>query len=1571
MNTVSADGRQAESNEGPPSSKHGQLPTVPEWAPKNLDVKPSVRVYDGVNDEYLPGEYVSDEYSFAPDMNAYNPWLPSPMPPGFVGELSRIPPSGLSPRLRLTKSGSPLDPSLIHPSLTSMTIHPQEYPTPSLYSASPTIAPSPQTSTDSPGFLPYGNAPSYFQPPVDPSEQKRSIVSFQPSYSGDENKEKLRYSWPDCDKAVTDLKDHMLTHQNERPEKCPIQTCEYHTKGFARKYDKNRHTLTHYKGTMVCGFCPGSGSAAEKSFNRADVFKRHLTAVHGVEQTPPNSRKKSSTGVNASKKLTGYAPDATGKCSTCSQTFSNAQDFYEHLDDCVLRIVQQEDPAEAINAKRLAEVENDKDVHMTLEKNNLPTTTEATMTQDDEEEADTGDEDDADNSPRTNTSPTTRKKGNPPNGVQKSRGVTHSRGGVTLTKARSRKNRRDYPPWGFDKSQMKMKKRVMAVFDSPRRLAKDDMMLSTDDEIRIKLQDGQSYVTDLDVQALRRAEAFLGPTAEKKNPWILDHPTEEDMYSVDGFPSAVGEDESPTVPVTPILGSEETDRADLNAGNCEAAPGDSKKHEEAQVLEAHGKGFVDDEIPYTDTGYASCANQAAISNALSKVRELISATRQDADEEDARTTYSAATSVDAGNAQDYISDLSHHIHTNLQHYTDYAGKLELCRSLPELVKALAIKIGCESPSQLNRDIMYFIHKHQREIAKEIERLLLGTDDDASGDARKADPDGMSLLDKMNLWENNAGVDKREADQGELFDAVEDQEEEIILPIAVPRYNKIILDSSAYSWFITNLRKECSLQRGATKLRHAIDDIRQAVLDKLPSGRISKRTVPPRHRCTFRLLLAPLRARLYHAYHAVRSKWASPTRISEVVVVTCSSDEAQVMTVGEYFAQTWPSAGTVLLDLLQQVLGGSDGVRPQVMLSDTTGIAAQTHGSYLVVTVDGLAYSIVECAEQLAWLASAIHPPRNNSVTSCRPLITSQNPPVLAFDIDVIQESMSDTHSQHHVFLHKLLEDIMVPVVVHGFATARRPESCPGLELPFGLLLEAAGASGTTVLDGFHFLNGSRVHLKMVERFHNVFYWHEIDDATGSSHGTSNSLGRGPNWVNPVTISKTDLETGRHIVCGGKSASSYITDKADSISTHTVSMVDTSLTDDILSIPSDSEDVDYQEQNSTGFRFFKRLLSRLVLAFQADAEAKTKNKAGAGDKASSPSTQGAPNLSPAASSLPTLEPRRKRPREIDGNSGGEDDNEDGSDRRQPKRPRAHQPNYPGRSKYLACPFWKLDPDKHRICLFKKLTAISYVKQHLVRQHTPAFYCATCFMVFEDFSLYDRHAVERTCQRSPTAKLEGISHDKTKQLRRKSKPGPVQEQWLAIWRVLFPDRPQPSSVYVDSDLSEDFCLLREFSQRHGVPILLEQLRSDGLTPRLGVSERELQETLRRGMDVIFERFHLNRPSGSPTSVGDSPEMSSDCLAPEKTSAASSADSGVAMGSHSFQNGSRAIDVVLSPWNLAANIPLEEEAMGRQPDDLADMSSILDSGSWDGMGDGSQLANFDELLANICFRYEDPEK
>ena len=204
-------------------------------------------------------------------------------------------------------------------------------------------------------------------------------------------REKNRCPFPDCGRIFKDLKAHMLTHQTERPEKCPIPTCEYHRKGFSRKYDKNRHTLTHYKGTMICDFCPGSGSSSEKCFNRADVFKRHLTIVHGVEQNPPNSRKRTSRG--SSSTVAGSGSGVNGRCSICARTYPTAQDFYEHLEECVLNQVQNIDPSEAINEKLLTSVADDQEVKNTLGRHNLPEDadlggTTATVEEEEEDEED-------------------------------------------------------------------------------------------------------------------------------------------------------------------------------------------------------------------------------------------------------------------------------------------------------------------------------------------------------------------------------------------------------------------------------------------------------------------------------------------------------------------------------------------------------------------------------------------------------------------------------------------------------------------------------------------------------------------------------------------------------------------------------------------------------------------------------------------------------------------------------------------------------------------------------------------------------------------------------------------------------------------------------------------------------------------------------------------------------------------------------------------------------------------------------------------------------------------------------
>ncbi|KAL1656960.1 hypothetical protein SLS61_000756 [Didymella pomorum] len=404
-------------------------------------------------------------------------------------------------------------------------------------------------SAQSPGpRIKQGSASPFLQTHFHPYQRRGSVASYRSQHSNasrrsgsgssfdldDETMSKGQCPLPECGRVFKDLKAHMLTHRAERPEKCPITTCEYYTKGFARKYDKNRHTLTHYKGTMVCGFCPGSGSAAEKSFNRADVFKRHLTSVHGVEQNPPNSRKKSPNGTRKA-----FCPQVAGTCSTCSVTFANAQEFYEHLDDCVLRVVQQADPCEAINQRLLTSVAEDKDVTDTLDRNGLSKSIEYTIpsyNDDDEEddfdeEIDVDDQDDATYGSRKSRSGVGASQhvggGNPSKVTKPARGpragLTFSKGGVAIA-SHGRKKRKNYPiAWGAPTEKMKMKKRVMCVYDGPRRLWKDDMMLDSEFEVRMKLPKGNGYVTDLDVQTVHRAEYLLDATPEEKGQWIPDN----------------------------------------------------------------------------------------------------------------------------------------------------------------------------------------------------------------------------------------------------------------------------------------------------------------------------------------------------------------------------------------------------------------------------------------------------------------------------------------------------------------------------------------------------------------------------------------------------------------------------------------------------------------------------------------------------------------------------------------------------------------------------------------------------------------------------------------------------------------------------------------------------------------------------------------------------------------------------------------------------------------------------------------------------------------------------------------
>lgn len=105
----------------------------------------------------------------------------------------------------------------------------------------------------------------------------------------------------------------------EYSRKCPVTTCEYHHRGFLLKEERNKHTMTHFKGDIKCGcyICRFPGG---KVFNDLEQLRSHFREyLRGY--------------TNSGRK--GFI------CELCSCQFDGS-DFLKHLDDCIIHTVELE-----------------------------------------------------------------------------------------------------------------------------------------------------------------------------------------------------------------------------------------------------------------------------------------------------------------------------------------------------------------------------------------------------------------------------------------------------------------------------------------------------------------------------------------------------------------------------------------------------------------------------------------------------------------------------------------------------------------------------------------------------------------------------------------------------------------------------------------------------------------------------------------------------------------------------------------------------------------------------------------------------------------------------------------------------------------------------------------------------------------------------------------------------------------------------------------------------------------------------------------------------------------------------
>lgn len=366
--------------------------------------------------------------------------------------------------------------------------------------------------------------------------------------------------------------------------------------------------------------------------------------------------------------------------------------------------------------------------------------------------------------------------------------------------------------------------------------------------------------------------------------------------------------------------------------------------------------------------------------------------------------------------------------------------------------------------------------------------------------------------------------------------------------------------------------------------------------------------------------------------------------------------------------------------------------------------------------------------------------------------------------------------------------------------------------------------------------------------------------------------------------------------------------------HAAESADVSLDSDLLSMSDSSEDIEPLSYNNPAVPVLHAVALRLISGFRAAAHS-------GGSTSENPEKPVTPRSSNGVSSA-AGPPRTSRKRKC-AQEDGADSDDDAFLRPPPKR--AKQGPGQQRHRLLACPYWKSNPERHRCCFAKKLSRIRDVKQHLSRKHTPQFYCDRCSKIFQDEQSLQEHVASVAglfC--TPSTALDGISHRQRWQLARKSNPKlSEEEQWFAIWDILFARRPRPNSAYMDSDISEDLCSFREYWRNHGEAFLAQELQGNGHGARAEISDDERRRYLWRivadASDVLYEQWRSSRSSDSGRSQDLSSNRESSRLqsVQYETPAGSFADSGVVLQTQPPTSD-------FQPDNLPA---ITEEAMRQQ--------------------------------------------
>jgi hypothetical protein len=361
---------------------------------------------------------------------------------------------------------------------------------------------------------------------------------------------------------------------------------------------------------------------------------------------------------------------------------------------------------------------------------------------------------------------------------------------------------------------------------------------------------------------------------------------------------------------------------------------------------------------------------------------------------------------------------------------------------------------------------------------------------------------------------------------------------------------------------------------------------------------------------------------------------------------------------------------------------------------------------------------------------------------------------------------------------------------------------------------------------------------------------------------SDSTTRGIDATNSICQNLDDdsgtLSTGRRSspVSTKASVGHYDTPMSSVVSPESAAFSGTPLESDMMSISDSAEVFVPSKFEGTGKDILKAIrrlaLCRILQEYYAMKRGNESHSMHSQPPASSPQSGSSNNRSPDKLSLPKRTSRQ----------GGDDDNTSDGNLVRSGRKKPKLGNTPKR--YLACPYFKRNPENHARCGKLALNRIRDVKQHLQRRHYHEHHCPRCFAVFNGARECDNHIRGETVCRPSSGQLDSVSHHQRQVLSKKSNPTiPEEGQWFVIWDVLFPQRKRPNSAYVDPELSDDFRQFQQYSEQHGPRVLGELLDANEIWS-MSREERQLrlQGILAQGFGELGGNWIAERSVSVPS-------------------------------------------------------------------------------------------------------------